>query len=49
MILLPKIYGTCRGSLRAINLATSVDEEAYMYNEVLHNNEVIDLLKSKGI
>ncbi len=49
MILLPKIYGTCKGSLRAINLATSVNEEAYMYNEVLHNNEVIDLLKSKGI
>ena len=49
MILLPKIYGTCKGSLRAINLATSVNEEAYMYNEVLHNNEVIDLLKSRGI
>ena len=49
MILLPKIYGTCRGSLRAINLASSVEDEAYMYNEVLHNNEVIDLLKSKGI
>lgn len=49
MILLPKIYGTCKGSLRAIDLATSVNEEAYMYNEVLHNDEVIDLLKSKGI
>lgn len=49
MILLPKIYGTCKGSLRAINLATSVTGDAYMYNEVLHNDEVIDLLKSKGI
>ena len=49
MILLPKIYGTCKGSLRAINLAMSALDETYMYNEVLHNNEVIDLLKSKGV
>ena len=48
MIYLPKVYGTCFGSNRAINLAyEKKDENICVYKEILHNEELIKDLEKK--
>ena len=50
MIYTPKIYGTCMGSARAIKLSLdNGDTNTYMYKAILHNKDVIDTIKKKGI
>jgi 4-hydroxy-3-methylbut-2-enyl diphosphate reductase len=50
MIYLPKVYGTCFGSNRAINLAyEKKDENICVYKEILHNEELIKDLEKNGI
>ena len=54
MIYYPKIYGTCSGASRAINIAIKLKEEfkdknVYIYKEILHNDYVIKDLENKGI
>ena len=41
MIYLPKIYGTCKGSSRSVELSIELAKKTknvYMYKEILHNN-----------
>ncbi len=54
MIYYPKVYGTCRGSNTAIEMAFKLKEKypnknVYIYKEILHNPYIIDLLKKKNI
>ena len=54
MIYYPKIYGTCIGANRAINIAYKLKEEfkdkhIVIFKEILHNEYVIDELKNDGI
>ena len=52
MIYLPKIYGTCKGSSRSVDLSIDLaknSKNVYMYKEILHNKDVIDYLKSFGV
>ncbi len=52
MIYLPKIYGTCKGSSRSVELSIEYAKEnqkVYMYKEILHNKDVIDKLKEYGV
>lgn len=54
MIFYPKVFGTCAGSNKAINLAIKLKEEnkdknVYIYKEILHNPYVIKELENKGI
>ncbi len=52
MIYLPKIYGTCKGSERSVNLSMELSKNTknvYMYKEILHNKDVIDYLKDNGV
>ena len=49
MIYTPKIYGTCMGAARSIKMALEGDSNTYMYKEILHNEDVINMIKSKGI
>ena len=50
MIYTPKIYGTCNGAKRAIDMAYSlVDKKVVIYKDILHNSRVIDDLKKVGI
>lgn len=54
MIYYPKIYGTCVGANRAINIAYKLkdefkDKHIVIFKEILHNQYVIDELKNDGI
>ena len=52
MIYLPKIYGTCKGSSRSVELSIELaknTKNVYMYKEILHNKDVIDHLKEYGV
>ena len=52
MIYLPKIYGTCKGSSRSVELSMELSKKTknvYMYKEILHNKDVIDYLKDNGV
>jgi len=52
MIYLPKIYGTCKGASRSVELSIELSKNTknvYMYKEILHNKDVIDYLKSNGV
>ena len=52
MIYLPKIYGTCKGSSRSVELSIEYakgNKKVYMYKEILHNKDVIDKLKEYGV
>jgi len=50
MIYTPKIYGTCNGAKRAIDMAYSLaDKKVVIYKDILHNSRVIDDLKKVGI
>ncbi len=52
MIYLPKIYGTCKGSSRSVDLSIELSKNAknvYMYKEILHNKDVIEYLESNGV
>ena len=52
MINLPKIYGTCKGAARSVDLSIDLskkEKNIYMYKEILHNKDVIDYLKSNGV
>ena len=52
MIYLPKIYGTCKGSSRSVDLSMELaknTKDVYMYKEILHNKDVIDYLKECGV
>ena len=54
MIYYPKIYGTCKGSNTAIELAFDLKDKnpnknVYIYKEILHNPYIIDLLKKRNI
>lgn len=54
MIYYPKIYGTCTGANKAIEMAYKLkkefhDKNIYIYKEVLHNEFIINELKSNGI
>ena len=52
MIYLPKIYGTCKGSSRSVDLSIQLSKKennVYMYKEILHNKDVIDYLLSNGV
>lgn len=48
MIYLPKHYGTCFGSNRAIEIAYAT-KNACIYKEILHNEELIKDLENKGV
>lgn len=54
MIYFPKIYGTCGGANKALEMAIKLKEEykdknVYIYKEILHNPYIIEDLKKKGI
>ena len=54
MIYYPKIFGTCSGANKAINIALKLKEEfkdknIYIYKELLHNEYVINNLEKNGI
>ena len=54
MIYYPKIYGTCAGANKAINLAYKLkkenkDKNIIIYKEILHNPYVIKELKKDNI
>lgn len=50
MIYLPKHYGTCFGSNRAIEIAyANKNQNACIYKEILHNEELIKDLEKNGI
>ena len=54
MIYYPKIYGTCTGANKAIEMAYKLknefkDKNIYIYKEVLHNEFIIKELKDHGI
>lgn len=54
MIYYPKIYGTCTGANKAIEMAYKLkdefkDKNIYIYKEVLHNEFIIKELKDNGI
>ena len=52
MIYLPKIYGTCKGASRSVDLSMDLakkTKDVYMYKEILHNKDVIDYLLSSGV
>ena len=50
MINLPKHYGTCFGSNRAIEIAyANKNQNACIYKEILHNEELIKDLEKNGI
>lgn len=54
MIYFPKIYGTCGGANRAIEMAKALRKEypqknVYIYKEILHNPYIIDSLKNDNI
>lgn len=51
MIYFPKVYGLCKGSNDAINLAYSLSSEknVVILKEILHNQEIINNLESNGI
>ena len=52
MIYLPKIYGTCKGSSRSVDLSIQLskkEKNVYMYKEILHNKDVIDYLLSNEV
>ena len=58
MIYIPKICGTCNGSVKALNLIYEIYEreikkdnpkKIYIYKEILHNPKVIEELTNLGI
>ena len=54
MIYYPKIFGTCAGANKAIELAFNLrnkfkNKNVYIYKEILHNPYIIDLLSKKNI
>ena len=54
MIYYPKIYGTCTGANKAVEMAYKLknefkDKNIYIYKEVLHNEFIIKELKDHGI
>lgn len=54
MIYYPKIYGTCTGANKAIEMAYKLknefkDKNIYIYKEVLHNEFIIKELNNHGI
>lgn len=54
MIYYPKLYGTCAGADKAIDLAYTLrkeynDKNIYIYKEILHNSFIINDLEKKNI
>ena len=54
MIYYPKMYGTCSGANKAIQMAYKLkdefkDKNVYIYKEILHNQYIIDELSKNGI
>jgi 4-hydroxy-3-methylbut-2-enyl diphosphate reductase len=54
MIYYPKVFGTCTGSNKAIEIAFRLrnefkDKNVYIYKEILHNPYIIDLLAKDNI
>ena len=52
MIYLPKIYGTCKGASRSVELSMDLskkEKDVYMYKEILHNKDVINYLLDNGV
>ena len=54
MIYYPKVYGTCAGANKAIELALDLkkkfnNKKIFIYKEILHNPYIINLLKQKDI
>ena len=54
MIYFPKVYGTCSGADKAIQMAYKLKEEnqdknIFIYKEILHNNYILDELEKNGI
>lgn len=54
MIYYPKIYGTCSGANKAIEMAYKLKDEfknkqIYIYKEILHNDYIINELEKNGI
>lgn len=58
MITIPNIYGTCKGSEKAISLVEEIYEKEkqkdnpkkiYIFKEILHNKSVIEKFKKMGI
>ena len=54
MIYYPKMYGTCSGANKAIQMAYKLkdefkDKKIYIYKEILHNQYIIDELAKNGI
>lgn len=54
MIYYPKIFGTCTGANKAINIALKLkdefkDKNIFIYKEILHNEYVINNLEKQGI
>ena len=54
MIYYPKVFGTCAGANKAIEMAFRLkdefkDKNVYIYKEILHNPYIIDLLNKKNI
>lgn len=58
MIYIPKVCGTCNGSIKALNLVYEIYEKEiekehpkkiYIYKEILHNPKVMEALNDLGI
>ncbi len=54
MIYYPKVFGTCAGANKAIEMAFRLrkefkDKNVYIYKEILHNPYIIDLLNKENI
>ena len=50
MMYLPKVYGTCMGSYKAVNTVLSINKDnVVVYKEILHNQSVMEMLKKKNI
>ena len=48
-VILAKNSGFCRGVRRAVDTAMNAGENTYVLGEIIHNSDVIESIKRRGV